>query len=350
MKKLKCKSCSKVWYVDDSELNNQTVCPFCALSIKEEVKLDKYDTLDKAIYGALMRGGLEILKTPLKMSAYMFDMCPDLKKEIRIFSRTVTNDYVNDMASAFCADIKKADDIFLRMKMQMIDNDGISETWAETICNALRGANMFMRGINMPGAVSAEVTNIATPSQQISVNQPNNKKYVPKGNAKIIDSGKAGAKSDWTLYDDGTLVISGTGAMKNYDDASYYPWYDYESRITSVIIESGVTTIGEKAFKGYRHLEAVYINEGLRTIGDFAFAYCGDLLEIYLPKSLEKLGSFCFVGCYNISEITIDKNVHQIGFDCFEGWKNTQIINIKSKKEFGLSWDSRCSATINRIK
>lgn len=51
----------------------------------------------------------------------------------------------------------------------------------------------------------------------------------------------------WTLADDGTLTVSGTGAMPDliYDK---YPWYNLGSSIKKVVIEAGVTHIGRDSF------------------------------------------------------------------------------------------------------
>ena len=73
----------------------------------------------------------------------------------------------------------------------------------------------------------------------------------------VVDSGTCGAQGDnlsWTLYDDGGLVISGTGAMADYTDGPGYtdaPWFDaYNNRsdVRHVAVEEGVTSIGENAF------------------------------------------------------------------------------------------------------
>ena len=52
----------------------------------------------------------------------------------------------------------------------------------------------------------------------------------------------------WKLYEDGTLNISGTGAMKNYDSKkNRNPVYN-NSNVKTVVIEDGVTSIGNYAF------------------------------------------------------------------------------------------------------
>ena len=95
--------------------------------------------------------------------------------------------------------------------------------------------------------------------------------------------GTCGAEGDnltWTLTCDGELIISGTGAMTNWDDAFTIPWYSNRMSIQSVVIEEGVTSIGEMAFINCTALNAVTIGSGVTSIGSGAFAYCSGLTEI----------------------------------------------------------------------
>ena len=51
----------------------------------------------------------------------------------------------------------------------------------------------------------------------------------------------------YTLVD-GTLTISGTGDMPDWESAADVLWYDSRDSITAVVIEEGVTSIGNNAF------------------------------------------------------------------------------------------------------
>ena len=75
-------------------------------------------------------------------------------------------------------------------------------------------------------------------------------------NAENADAGNTGSvtwtKTEddglvWTLYDNGTLTISGEGAMKNYYNNS--PATQKKDNIKKVVIEDGVTSIGNFAFR-----------------------------------------------------------------------------------------------------
>lgn len=85
--------------------------------------------------------------------------------------------------------------------------------------------------------------------------------YITADNATfIVDSGSCGTNVTWSLNILGQLTITGTGAMTNYMNTTLIPWKDNRSSITSVVIEDGVTSIGEYAFAYCPNLATVTLN------------------------------------------------------------------------------------------
>lgn len=108
-------------------------------------------------------------------------------------------------------------------------------------------------------------------------------------------SGKCGDNVYWKLQEN-TLTISGTGSMKNFGrNSGDNPWENKRDSIEKVIIEKGVTTIGDKAFEYCSNLKTVIIPEGVTTIGDGAFFSCDALETISIPDSVKKIG----IGAFN---------------------------------------------------
>ncbi len=104
------------------------------------------------------------------------------------------------------------------------------------------------------------------------------------------DCGAEGHEKDVTWVLKGTspnytLTISGTGAMADYDAPSGQPWKDYRSSITSVVIESGVTSIGKNAFNNCTGLTSATVYAPDCTLGNGAFEGC-NLEAIYVPSDL----------------------------------------------------------------
>ena len=139
-------------------------------------------------------------------------------------------------------------------------------------------------------------------------------------------SGTCGDNLTWTL-NGGTLTISGTGAMKNYS-SSTAPWYSSRSSIKTVIIEDGVTSIGNYAFYECSGLTAITIPNSVTSIGERAFYRCSSLTSITIPNSVTSIGEETFSGCSKLTFITIPNSVTSIGEETFSGCSKLTSITI----------------------
>jgi len=123
-----------------------------------------------------------------------------------------------------------------------------------------------------------------------------------------IASGTCGENLTWVLTDDGTLTISGTGAMAEWNSTSAVPWYSYSNSIEKVVIESGVTSVGKYAFYSCSKIYQVTIPEGVTSIGHAAFFHCNLIEEITIPASVTSIASGPFGQCYSLKNITVSEN------------------------------------------
>jgi len=144
----------------------------------------------------------------------------------------------------------------------------------------------------------------------------------------------------WELVD-GTLTISGTGAMPNYavnsgDDTHDYdytrldtPWDAYQSGINKVVVESGVTRIGWNAFRDLIKLKSAVISNSVKYIGNESFKDCFDLTSIVIPSSVTSIGNSAFAGCVGLTSAVIPNSVASIGYTAFYGCIGLkQITNL----------------------
>lgn len=109
-----------------------------------------------------------------------------------------------------------------------------------------------------------------------------------------------------------TLTISGKGDMKNYSGFGATEWDSQKDSIKKVIINSGVTGLGDYAFAQFRNLETVSIPDTVTKIGTATFYECNSLQKVTLPSSVKTLGDYAFFNCYSITNISLGE-VEQIG-------------------------------------
>jgi uncharacterized protein YjdB len=118
----------------------------------------------------------------------------------------------------------------------------------------------------------------------------------------------------------GTLTISGTGAMADYTSSNPSPWYSSShASITTVVIEQGVTTIGDNAFEYCRALTSVTIPNSVTSIGTYAFEECNGLTSITIPASgsVTSIGLGAFYNCNKLTSATIPGSVTSIAMGAF---------------------------------
>ena len=108
--------------------------------------------------------------------------------------------------------------------------------------------------------------------------------------ADVVASGTCGENLTWALDSEGTLTISGTGEMDNYYDGYGIPWYEDTESIVKVVVEDGVTSIGECAFSFCSSLASVTIPDSVTSIGSSAFRGCSRLASVTIPDSVTSIG------------------------------------------------------------
>ena len=147
-----------------------------------------------------------------------------------------------------------------------------------------------------------------------------------------------GKNLTWTL-ENGVLTISGTGDMAGFmgvgeegpegpnDDC---PWKAERSKITSVVISDGVTSIGEYAFTGCKNLSSISIPDSVVSIGDSAFERCG-FVDFSIPGSVKKFGRLIWLGCTSLKSVTVPESVTYIGDYWFCDCTNLKNVNLHNK-------------------
>ena len=147
----------------------------------------------------------------------------------------------------------------------------------------------------------------------------------------ISVNGDGSIVAKWTA-EDRTLRISGSGSMRDWttSSGSSMSWQDtlYANEIEKVVIEKGITNIGDHAFDYCTDLESITIPEGITSIGSFAFSGCSNLVNITIPEGVTEIGWYAFSGCSSLVSITIPDSVTSMEDDVFSGCSSLVCITI----------------------
>ena len=135
----------------------------------------------------------------------------------------------------------------------------------------------------------------------------------------------------WTLYENGTLTISGTGAMKDYNiNDTQSPVINHQN-VKKVVVEDGITNVGNYAFYFCENLTSLTLPDSITSIGDSAFDTCRGLTNITIPEGVTNIGDCAFYDCSNLTSITIPDSVTSIGNGVLEACSSLKTISISCK-------------------
>ena len=177
--------------------------------------------------------------------------------------------------------------------------------------------------------------------------ESSNETYVPPVAPEPPTPGEDPEPADtttWTLYENGTMVISGTGDMKDYDTPDKAPWHASRAQIKTLIIDSGVTSISKNAFADCAALQSASLPNTITSIGEKAFCNCTVLKAVTLPDSVEKVAANTFGGCTALAYVRLGNKVTSIGAGAFAGTAITNISFGNSVKKLGDGAFSGCSS------
>lgn len=170
--------------------------------------------------------------------------------------------------------------------------------------------------------------------------------FLPLLGAHADDSGSCGDNLTWTFVEStGTLTISGSGYMSNYSSFNYIPWANYKENIKKVIVQGGVTSIGNYAFYNCTSLNSITIPNSVTYFGQSIFEGCSCLTSITIPDGVTLILDYSFSRCTGLTSITIPDNVTYISQDAFSGCSNLSSINLPNQLSFiGVAAFQGCSS------
>lgn len=132
-------------------------------------------------------------------------------------------------------------------------------------------------------------------------------------------SGKCGPSAYWSFDSStGTLTISGSGAMEDYEYGNEFPWMDYRNSIQTIVIGDQITQIGRYAFT-VTACSTIKFGKNVRSIGERAFLECRNLNgDLTIPDSVVEIGEGAFYQCENLNgTLTLGRSLRTIGKEAF---------------------------------
>ena len=106
------------------------------------------------------------------------------------------------------------------------------------------------------------------------------------------------------------------------------PWVKEREKIETVVIDNGVTHIGDNSFYFCSSLTKVTIPNSVTSIGEDAFSICTSLTKITIPNSVKSIGDYVFCNCFTLADVTISNSITSIGSMAFSGCRSLAHVTI----------------------
>ena len=153
--------------------------------------------------------------------------------------------------------------------------------------------------------------------------------YIPRDPSATQTAGGTIGALTWKL-DKGTLIISGAGAMPNYTPDDEAPWYAdrYRREIRHVLVKSGVTSIGGRAFVNCSQLTSVSLPDDLQMINYWAFGYCEKLTSLHIPSGVYWIGNNAFDSCTGLTALILPYALTNTGYHAFQNCSALKTVAI----------------------
>ena len=138
----------------------------------------------------------------------------------------------------------------------------------------------------------------------------------------------ASAAVSWSFDNKtGTLIISGSGAMENMKKVLVN---ECDGDIKTVVIEHGITSIGEGVFDSCKALESITVPSSVTSVGDDAFYGCTSLKSVTFPSALKSIGIRAFCECESLESVTFEGGVESIGGNAFTSCTKLKNLSLPS--------------------
>ena len=133
--------------------------------------------------------------------------------------------------------------------------------------------------------------------------------------------------SEAKIVKGGDRYFSGYNCYTSNDEIGEYAFKDC-SRLTSLTLPAGITSIGYAAFNGCRGLTSLTLPAGITSIGRSTFEGCRGLTSLTLPAGITSIGRSTFEGCRGLTSLTLPAGITSIGEYAFRGCSGLTSLTL----------------------
>ena len=146
---------------------------------------------------------------------------------------------------------------------------------------------------------------------------------------------------EWLLKD-GVFTVSGNGKMGDYEEAyTVAPWNSVKNEIKKIVIEDGVTHIGDYTFRYCENLEEVEMADSVESIGESALRGNTNITRINISKNVTTVEKNALA--YSTTrDITLPEGLVSVGESAFEGTDIAGVVILDNIEELGIAAFTVC--------
>ena len=152
-----------------------------------------------------------------------------------------------------------------------------------------------------------------------------NRGYGTEGKLSVLDLSEA------KIVKGGDSYYSGDNCYTSNDEIGEKAFTDC-SRLTSLTLPVGITSIGYDAFAYCSGLTSLTLPAGITSIGEYAFYGCSGLTSLTLPAGITEIGESTFSDCSGLTSLTLPVGITSIGISAFERCSGLTSIYVYAEK------------------
>ena len=152
-----------------------------------------------------------------------------------------------------------------------------------------------------------------------------NRGYGTEGKLSVLDLSEA------KIVKGGDSYYPGDNCYTSNDEIGEYAFKDC-SRLTSLTLPVGITSIGYDAFAYCSGLTSLTLPAGITSIGEYAFSGCSGLTSLTLPAGITSIDKYAFSGCSRLTSLTLPAGITSIGEFAFSYCSGLTSIYVYAEK------------------